>query len=420
MQARDTLLLLLPAFLLPLLLDAAAARLAGGRRYRFNDALANVNLALLSTFTGLIVASLTLAVYHYAHTTYAVTRLSIASPLAWLAAFLLYDFLYYWNHRLHHELAFLWGSHSVHHSGEDMNFGLAIRQSMFGQLTSWPLYVPMALLGIPLELFLAMNGLQLVYQYLIHNTFCPRLGVVEKWLQTPALHRVHHARNTLYLDKNYGNILTIWDRMFSSYQPELTDTPPVYGLRESIASFSPLALNFQYYRALFRKILLARSWRDKAKCIFMKPAWIPPAHRPDPAPLHSVADVPSARFRKFDPRIALSRQIAGVCRAVSALAFFVLLMWHLDQLSPPLTALLFVLLLTQCHTCGVAFGSGRLSWAAELLQLAMALGASGVAAFAPGDLPVEWLAANMALIAGSSLLMARQILSDPGPSGEVR
>lgn len=390
MDMKTYVLLGLPLFFAPVALDLAAARLQGTRRYRLNDLLTNLSLALLGILVGLAITGATLWAYTalYRH---APLKLAAGSLAAWVLGFLAYDFLYYWGHRAHHEVAVLWAFHSVHHSGEDMNFGLALRQSLFGEATSWPFFIPMALLGIAPEVYLGVAGLQLLYQYTLHNTYVPALGGVERLLVTPSQHRVHHSRNRPYLDKNYGNILVLWDRLFGSYQPERAEHPPVYGVRHGVRSFNPLTVNLLPFVELLRKVRACRHPLDGLLCLVKGPAWRPASLSPER--YTEADDGPSATFRRYDP--PLPARVAGYCVAQCAALFALCawLMWNLGAQGGLALGGCGVLIAANALTLGGLLEGRSGFWRAELVRLAgVALLGAALLALARGPGTAEALA----------------------------
>jgi hypothetical protein len=178
----------------------------------------------------------------------------------------------------------------VHHQSEEFNLTTALRQPGTGAFTNWIFYVPMALCGVPVSVFLMVAVIQLFYQFWPHTRMIGRLGVLDRWIQTPSNHRVHHAQNDVYLDRNYVGVFAIWDRLFGTFQEELDEEPCIYGVRGQLKSWNPVWANLHYYSILLRDSLHARRWRDK-----LRVWWAPPGWRP--------ADV-AARFPKppYDPR----------------------------------------------------------------------------------------------------------------------
>ena len=235
------------------------------RNYR--DTIANIAIAVIYQFTSTTIG------YWCAFA--GLTFFSQYSLIHWenswtmLLAVIVADFLYYWEHRTEHRIRFFWAYHNVHHSSTDYNLTVASRLSWIEVCILWIFYIPMALIGFnPLQIFIAVQIVAL-YQIWIHNQKIGRLGILERVINTPALHRVHHASNPLYIDKNFGGILIIWDRLFGTYQSE-TETP-IYGLTKNIHTNNPLKINANEYRYLIRDIVNSRSFKEIWREIFNFP-----------------------------------------------------------------------------------------------------------------------------------------------------
>ena len=193
--------------------------------------------------------------------------------LTLIFAILIADFTYYWEHRIEHRIRFFWAYHSVHHSSTDYNYTIASRLSWVETYFLWIFYIPMALLGFnPLLIFLAVQ-IDAAYQTWIHTQKIGRLGILEKIINTPALHRVHHASNPRYIDKNFGGILMIWDRLFGTYQPEREQ--PVYGLTENINTHNPFKINVIEYQRIGKYISQSKNLKDILHSVFGKLNWKP-------------------------------------------------------------------------------------------------------------------------------------------------
>jgi len=201
--------------------------------------------------------------------------LSVKNPFTWIAAFLLYDLSYYWMHRMHHEIKILWATHSVHHHGEDFNLATALRQTSTGWIWKWIFYLPMILLGVPVEVFITVAGINLVYQFWVHTEHIGHLGFLEKIFITPMNHGIHHAKNKEYIDANYGGVFIIWDRMFGTYISRKPDIDPVYGTVSALKSFNPIWANFQIYTTMVKDSFKTRKLSDKLKVFYSKTYWRP-------------------------------------------------------------------------------------------------------------------------------------------------
>lgn len=195
------------------------------------------------------------------------------SGATWILALLVADFTYYWMHRLEHEHRILWASHSVHHSSEDYNLTVGFRLSLVEGLFEWAFLVPMILIGF--NPFQAIVALVLIaqYQHWIHTERIGKLGWLDRIFNTPSVHRVHHGTNRQYLDKNYGGILMIWDKIFGTFEPE--EEPVIYGLTRNIRSNNPIKIIFVEFGEIWRDLKRCRGNRDRFKIVFGGLSWRP-------------------------------------------------------------------------------------------------------------------------------------------------
>jgi sterol desaturase/sphingolipid hydroxylase (fatty acid hydroxylase superfamily) len=188
-----------------------------------------------------------------------------------LGAMVLWDFLYYWEHRFMHVIRVFWAHHVSHHSSERYNLSTALRQPWSSFLMQW-VFVPMPLLGFPAAKVRRAAQLNLLYQYWIHTEVVDRLPAkAEAILNTPSHHRVHHGANRQYLDKNYGGILIVWDKLFGTFEPEVRRVK--YGLTKNISTFNPVRIAYHEFASLARDVARARSWRERVRYIFGRPGW---------------------------------------------------------------------------------------------------------------------------------------------------
>ncbi len=192
-----------------------------------------------------------------------------------ILTFFVQDFIYYWFHRLEHDVRLLWTFHSVHHSSEEFNFGIAIRNSWLTIYGEVIFYIPAVLLGLNPTILLACRSLTLLYGYWLHTERIGKLGWFDRFFNSPSNHRVHHASNKIYLDRNHSGILMIWDRMFGTFQEELDQEPVIYGLTKPLKSYNPVVINFHETVALIRDIGKAKSIFEALKFIFRDPGWAP-------------------------------------------------------------------------------------------------------------------------------------------------
>ncbi len=278
----DLLSLAVPFFLAAIAVEWVLDRRGNVGWMPWQDALGSLSAGALSTTTGLFTKLIGIAVYAWVLEHFALWRmpaewfdLSASGVLAWLGVLLTWDFFYYWKHRLGHEVALLWAAHSVHHQSEEYNLTTALRQTSTDFIIGWIVYVPMFLLGVPLHVFATVAALDLIYQFWVHTRHIDKLGWADRVFVTPSNHRVHHAQNTPYLDKNYGGILIIWDRLFGTFAEERDDEPVVFGVRRPLSSFNVFEANWSVYRDLIADSRHASNWRDRFALWLRHPGWRP-------------------------------------------------------------------------------------------------------------------------------------------------
>ena len=192
--------------------------------------------------------------------------------LGWTVAIVGWDFIYYWDHRISHETRFFWASHVNHHSSLEFNLSTALRQPWTAFQTAFFVGL-LALVGVSPALIVMSGAINLIYQYWIHTEIVDRIGPFEAVLNSPSHHRVHHGSNPQYLDKNYGGIFIVWDRMFGTFEVE--DEPVRYGLTKNIHSYNLMTIAFHEWRALGRDIRATSGWRDRARRLVKGPGWEP-------------------------------------------------------------------------------------------------------------------------------------------------
>jgi alkylglycerol monooxygenase len=275
-----------PVFFLLIGIELLVAKRRGRRAYASNDAINSIGLGVISQIVGVFSKLLTLGIYAWCVEHLALFTLPTDSLWVWAGALLLYDFSYYWLHRMGHEVNILWAAHVVHHQSEHYNLSTALRQTGSGVLLGWLFYLPMALLGVPLKVFVVVALIDLLYQFWVHTEQIGRLGWFDRVFCSPSNHRAHHAVNDRYLDRNYGGILIVWDRLFGSFVEEDDNDPPVYGTRSPLRSWNPLWANAEVYWKAAVDAWHARRWRDKLLIWLKPPGWRPAdvaARFPQPA-----------------------------------------------------------------------------------------------------------------------------------------
>lgn len=290
----------IPGFIFLILAEWLYGLARGLNTYRVADTITSISLGSISRLRGLLFLGFGVWFYTRAAHGYHLFDLPDKGPGIWLFALLAYDFSYYWFHRISHEVNLFWAAHVVHHQSEDYNLGTALRQSGSG-LFGFIFYLPWLYIGIPPEILFASGALNLVYQFWVHTQHVHRIGPLEYVLVTPSNHRVHHAQNKIYIDRNYGGILCVWDRMFGTFQDELSAQPCIYGIRKPLHSYNPFWANVHIYWSALLDSWHAKRWQDKLRVWFKGPGWRPPG-LDETRPIEHIA---LEDFRKFDPSVSL-------------------------------------------------------------------------------------------------------------------
>jgi sterol desaturase/sphingolipid hydroxylase (fatty acid hydroxylase superfamily) len=222
--------------------------------------------------------------------------------VVYIVAFMALDLSGYWTHRTQHVINLFWNGHIIHHSSEEFNLACALRQSISSIANIFVVFLlPAALLGVPEKVIAIVAPLHLFAQFWYHTQHINKMGFWEKIIVTPSHHRVHHAINAEYIDKNYGQIFIFWDKLFGSYQPELETVKPVYGITRPVRTWNPVKINFQHVWLLMKDAWRATNWKDKFRIWFMPTGWRP-ADVAEKYPSYKINDV--YHFEKYGPKVS--------------------------------------------------------------------------------------------------------------------
>ena len=266
----DLKVLALPFLALLIMAEAIITSMRGHEAYELHDFAGSMSQLGMNILTKLSIDGLVIALYFYLYQ-FRLFEISSGS-LQWLITLLILDFCFYWYHRASHRVRFLWCAHVVHHSSERMNFGTALRQSPTGPFTIILFYWPLPLIGFHPLVIVSAGAVATLYGFWTHTETIGKLWRPLEWLfVTPSHHRVHHGSNAQYLDKNYSNLLIIWDRLFGTFEPEVV--PVRYGLINNINTFNPLKIAFSEWWKLFRDSAKADSIRKALRAWLKPPDW---------------------------------------------------------------------------------------------------------------------------------------------------
>ena len=292
--------LAVPFFLLAILLEFIFGWLKNNNTYRLNDTVSSLFMGSLSTASKIVLIGVGGTVFYAIETYYALWRMDDSLLITWIFAFVAYDLCYYCFHRIGHERQIFWASHVAHHQSEEYNLSTALRQTSSSFLLNWIFYVPLFLIGVPAKVFVSVASINLIYQFWVHSQHIPKLGWYELFFVSPSNHRVHHATNDIYIDKNYGGVFIIWDRMFGTFQEEQEDEPCVYGIRGPIRSFNPLWANIHIYLGIAKDFFRTEKVKDKLRVLVARTGWQPD----DVAKKFPAKEYNPKTYVKFDPIVS--------------------------------------------------------------------------------------------------------------------
>ena len=420
MSPSQIIVLATPAFLLLMALELAVGWRRRRNTYRLADALSSISLGMLSQTSAVFTGLLRIGIYTALFEHVALWRNDAfwTTLPGWLLALLFYDFCYYWLHRMGHEVAVLWAAHAVHHQSQDYNLSTALRQTSSGAVLGWVFFVPMALAGVPPLVFVVVGLVDLLYQFWVHTEHVPRLqgrwAWFDRWFCSPSNHRVHHAVNDAYLDKNYGGILIVWDRLFGTFKDEDPHDRCVYGTRGLLNSWDPLWANAQVYAGLAHDSWHARRWADKLRVWLQPPGWRPMdvAQRFPKPPFDMAQTRQQPRFAPPMPRAVQWFALVQFGLLMAGVSAF---LWHADTAPLAHNAIWFAVLLAGQWALGAVM-QGRLGMG---MALVLQCGALATATSALGW--TQWhalfkpmaMAIALVLVAASAYSTSASGIFDP-------
>ncbi|MCS6935131.1 MAG: sterol desaturase family protein [Chitinophagales bacterium] len=360
-------LLVIPFFFLTMFLEWGYSRIKKQKWYRLNDTVSNLLLGTGQQLFGIITKSMLMGVYIWIYERYAFFHL----PKTWwvfLICLVLFDFLFYWAHRWGHELNIFWAAHSVHHQSEEFNLSVALRQSWFHSVLAFPIFLPIPSMGFDPVIFGLTAIVHTLSQYWIHTKAIGKLPAwFEFWFNTPSHHRVHHAINPQYIDKNHAGLLMIWDRMFGTFKEEESDTPIYYGTTTPLRSWNPVWANFQYFTDMWHKARCMLR-HDRWKMIFARPGWLPGYL--GGATSVTQADLKSRRLYNADTHVCL--KVYAVFQFFIMLAGAMAYMAFFPSISFFYKVVFFGLILTTMLIIGALFENKKWVIYAEYARLILA------------------------------------------------
>ncbi|KAA9041527.1 sterol desaturase family protein [Ginsengibacter hankyongi] len=292
------LLIAMPVFLALVLLEKWYGWYKGKDTVRQMDMISSLSSGITNVTKDVLGLSVVIISYEWLVNKIAVIHLT---PVVWVyvAAFIALDFAGYWVHRIEHRFNIFWNLHIIHHSSEEFNLACALRQSIAEIVKVFTVFlIPAALLGVPAKVIAIVAPIQLFAQFWYHTQHINKMGWLEKVIVTPSHHRVHHAINKEYIDKNFSQIFIIWDKLFGTFQQELQGVPPVYGITRPARTWNPIKINFIHAWLLIKDAWHTKGWKDKFKIWLMPTGWRP-ADVAEKFPVYKIDNV--YHFEKYAP-----------------------------------------------------------------------------------------------------------------------
>ena len=326
------LLIAMPLFFVLIVLEKIYGSYKGEDSVPIMDSVSSISSGITNAVKDVLGLSITFISYGWMVSKIAIFQLE-ANIITYLVAFVIIDFYGYWTHRIAHQVNFFWNKHAIHHSSEEFNLACALRQtvSSFVNLFTF-LLIPAAIIGVPTAVIAITLPIQLFLQFWYHTKHIKKMGVLEHILVTPSHHRVHHAINPEYIDKNHSQIFIIWDKLFNTFQEELEAVPPVFGITRPAQTWNPIRINFQHLSLLISDAWRAENWKDKFT-IWFKPTGWRPENFEEKYPVNKITNVYS--FDKYGTKASSKLIYWSVTKVFITLLLVSFLFNNIGQIGLP-------------------------------------------------------------------------------------
>jgi alkylglycerol monooxygenase len=319
----------MPIFLILVLLEKMYGVWRDNDTYHNMDMISSMSSGATNAVKDVLGLSISILSYHYLVGKLAIFTIE-SSFLAFAITFVVLDFQGYWTHRWAHKINFFWNKHAIHHSSEEFNLACALRQSISSFVNFFTFFlIPAAIFGVPSEIIAIVGPIHLFAQFWYHTRHIDRMGILENVIVTPSHHRVHHAINEVYMDKNYGQIFILWDKWFGTFQEELDTVPPVYGITRPAQTWNPIKINFQHISLLALDAWRAESWSDKLS-IWWKPTGWRPADVEAKYPVPKIDD--PYNFEKYRPTASFALNCWAWVQMLITFAFIMYFFGNIGQM----------------------------------------------------------------------------------------
>lgn len=387
-------LMAIPGFLVLIIIELAWSHFKQLDLYRLNDAINSLAMGIMSRVTQILYALVPFSFYVYFYEDFALFEWE-SNPWTWIAAFVIYDFSYYWVHRIGHTMNVSWASHVVHHSSEEYNLSTALRQTSVPNVIGWIFYIPLALMGFPPEVLIAVGSLNLLYQFWVHTQAIDQMPAwYEYTFVTPSNHRVHHAKNKIYIDKNYGGVFILWDRLFNTFQPELKQEKVIFGISTQLASWNPVWGNLHVITALCKDAWRTNSWKDKLTLWFRRTGY-----RPADVEARYLIIKNNQAIEKYETPLNMPAKLYAILQlSLVSLGIFIF-MHHLNALDYYQRISVGLTLAFSLYSLGKVQEGSHTSWFVECVKYALLIANLVWVVAAP-----HWLSISVCMLGGVSLI----------------
>ena len=326
------LLIAMPLFLLLIIIEKIYGVYKGEDSVPYMDSVSSVSSGITNAVKDVLGLSVTFISYQWLVSKVAIFNLE-PTAFTYGIAFIAIDFYGYWTHRLAHQINFLWNKHAIHHSSEEFNLACALRQSISSFVNLFLiLLIPAAILGVPAQVIAVSIPIHLFLQFWYHTKHIKKMGFLEHILVTPSHHRVHHAINPIYMDKNHSQLFIIWDKMFGTFQEELEAVPPVFGITRPAQTWNPIRINFQHLWLLITDAWRAEKWQDKLS-IWFKPTGWRPENFEERFPVKKITNVTD--FEKYGNNYSSKLVYWSIAQVFITLLFVSYLFKHIAAIGIP-------------------------------------------------------------------------------------
>nr|WP_252735687.1 sterol desaturase family protein [Zobellia sp. B3R18] len=319
----------IPFFVVLLVVEIAYGHFVKDQKHKVMDSVSSISSGFNNIIKDTLGLGFILVTYPFLLEHLALFKME-STWVVWLVAFIVIDFAGYWNHRLNHKINFFWNQHVIHHSSEEFNLACALRQSISNLIGYFPLLlIPAAIAGVPNEVIAILAPVHLFAQFWYHTQHIGKMGWAEYIIVTPSQHRVHHAINPEYINKNLGQILCVWDRWFGTFQEELDNVPPQFGVLKPAGTWNPIPINFQHLWRLIQDAWHTQNYYDKVRIWFMPTGWRPEDVKKK-FPIEGIVDVYG--FTRYETPASTGLKLYAVFQLIATTLFLWFMFYNFSEI----------------------------------------------------------------------------------------